>query len=351
MKILFFIDKLYGGGAERVATILMNHLCEHNDVHTVIFNNRKAPYYINDSITIHKISISNRLKIFRVFERIRNIKKAIKNTSPDLIISFLTPTNLYVLTANAFTRKKIIVSERNTLNRIQSRIVRIIRRILYPLADKIVFVTETDNIKFGLTKKSETIYNPAVFKPFADYNHRQKTIITIAPINRWYNKGLDLLLTAWSKISKQNQDWHLEILGTNDECQIPSEINKIPQEQVVWLGWQKKVPEILQTKSIFVLASRYEGCPNSLIEAMSQGCACLGSNGEGGIKEIITDGKSGLLARSGDADDFAVKLQLLIGNENLRQRLSAGAVEEVKRFDKELIMKQWNDLIRLTIAT
>ena len=117
------------------------------------------------------------------------------------------------------------------------------------------------------------------------------------------------------------------------------------------MGWQNNVPEILQTKSIFVLASRYEGCPNSLIEAMSQGCACLGSNGDGGIKEIITDGKNGLLAQNGNADDLSAKLQLLIEDANLRQRLSAGAVEGVKRFDKELIMKQWDDLIRLTIES
>ena len=121
------------------------------------------------------------------------------------------------------------------------------------------------------------------------------------------------------------------------------------ENQVDFLGWTNEIDAVLQTKSIYVLSSRREGFPCSLIEAMSQGCACVAFDCKTGPNEIITDGKSGLLARDGDIDDLATKLQLLIEDENLRQRLSAGAVEDVKQFDKELIMKQWNELIRLTM--
>ncbi|MBP5666908.1 MAG: glycosyltransferase [Salinivirgaceae bacterium] len=100
---------------------------------------------------------------------------------------------------------------------------------------------------------------------------------------------------------------------------------------------------------MYVLSSRREGFPCSLIEAMSQGCACVAFDCKTGPNEIITDGKSGLLARNGDINDLASKLQLLIEDETLRKKLSAGAMEEVKRLDKELIMKQWDELIRLTI--
>ena len=84
---------------------------------------------------------------------------------------------------------------------------------------------------------------------------------------------------------------------------------------------------------------------------MSQGCACVAFDCKTGPNEIITDGKSGLLARNGDVDDLAAKLQLLIENDNLRQRLSASAAEDVKRFNKELIMKQWDKLIQLTVES
>ena len=103
--------------------------------------------------------------------------------------------------------------------------------------------------------------------------------------------------------------------------------------------------EVLKTKSIFALVSRFEACPNSLIEAMSQGCACLGSDCEGGIKEIITDGVDGLIAKSEDVDDLAAKLQMLINDENLRRKLSAGAIEKAKQFDKNAFFAKWDNLL------
>lgn len=344
MKILFFINKLYGGGAERVASILMNHLSEKHNVCATVFDNKAKSYQISDQITIHKITVDGQFRIPRLVKRIRKIKDEIKSESPDIIISFLTPINIYVLIANLFLKRKIIISERNTLNRVQSKCVRLLRRIIYPFADKIVFVTKADCCKFGLPHKSVTIYNPAILTPYTNYDNRQKTIVTIAPTDRWYNKGLDLLIEAWGKIATQNPDWTLEIYGRNNNTHLPAPITQ-QQERISWKGWRDDIAEVLRTKSIFILASRFEGCPNSLIEAMSQGCACIGTDCEGGIKEIITDGVDGLIAQSENVDDIAQKLQSLIDNENLSRELSAKAIEKVKRFDKNIFFAKWDNLI------
>ena len=345
MKILFFINKLYGGGAERIASILMNHFCENHSVCAVVFDNTDIAYQISSDISTHEISVNSRFKITRLNKRISTIRKEIKKESPDVIISFLTPINIYVIISNLFTRKKIIISERNTLNREQSKFVKLLRRVTYPLANKIVFVTNADRHNFGLPPKSTTIYNPAICEPYANYDNRQNTIITIAPTDRWYNKGLDLIVKAWTKIESQYPDWDLEIYGRNNDSVLPDTITQLKQERISWKGWNNNIAEILRTKSIFILASRYEGCPNSLIEAMSQGCACIGTNCEGGIKEMITDGVDGIIAQSENVDDIAKKLQLLIVDENLRRELSAKAIEKVKHFDKNSFFAKWDKLI------
>ena len=345
MKILFFINKLYGGGAERVASILMNHLCNNHNVCVVIFDDETISYQLSDSIATHKISTNGRCRITRLFKRLSTIRKEIIKESPDIIISFLTPINIYVLISSLFLRKKIIISERNTLKRVQSRFVRLLRRIIYPFANNIVFVTEADRVKFRLSKKSTTIYNPAIFEPYTDYNNRQNTIISIAPTDRWYNKGLDILVKAWAEIAPHNSTWNFEIYGRYNESVLPDDITLQKQVRLSWKGWNDNISEVLRTKSIFILASRFEGCPNSLIEAMSQGCACIGTNCEGGIKEIITDGIDGLIAESENVNDIASKLQMLIDDENLRRELSAKAIEKVKQFDKIAFFSKWDDLI------
>lgn len=345
MKILFFINHLADGGAERMAATLLNHLCKKHDVGLVLFCDKKATYSIDDKISTQKIIVKGNNRVIKAMKRISKIRRLIKNTEPDLIVSFLTYTNIYVLIANVLIGRRIIVSERNTLNRIKSKSIRIIRRFIYSSADKITFVTNADRIKFGLQEKSATIYNPVLYEPYFNYDNRSKSIVSIISYERWYNKGLDLLVKAWAKIAPQNPDWNLEIIGKRDISKLPDEIAIQNQERIILSDWSDNIANELRTKSIFILASRFEGCPCSLIEAMSQGCACVVTNCEGGQKEIIEDGISGLIAQNEDIDDIANKLQMLIDDQKLRRRLSAGAIERVKNFDESSFFAQWDKLI------
>ena len=345
MRILFFINHLAGGGAERIAATLLNHLCKQHVISVVFFSDKKASYEISPEIATQKIIIDGKFKIVNAIKRINRINKLIKNYNPDLIISFLTYTNIYVLLANLFLRKKTIVSERNTLNRINQKSICILRRLLYPTADKITFVTKADRQTFGLPQKSITIYNPALFESFNNIVERQKSIITIASYNRWYNKGLDVLMKAWAQIAPQNPNWNLEIYGDKQDEQLHNSFFTNKAERITMNDWCGNINKVLQTKSIFVLASRFEGCPCSLIEAMSQGCACVVTDCDGGQKEIIEDGVDGLIAKNENVDDIAEKLQLLINDEILRRKLAACAIEKVKMFDKNAFFKQWDNLI------
>lgn len=347
MKILFFIHGLYGGGAERVASILLNHFCEKHDTYVAV-HNFKAPFYPLDS---HIHLIDNRIKnrFERFLPRFFKMAQTIKTVNPDIIISFLVTGNNRALGANIFCQKKIIVSERNTYKHEKSLKHKIIRRLLYPMANKVVFVTKDDCEKFRFPQKRLTIYNPAMYNSFADYNNRPKTIVTIAPHTRWRSKGLDILLKTWGKIAPQNPNWNLKIYG-RIYGDLAEELTSLPHERVTWAGWTDNIADILQKTSIFILASRSEGCPNSLIEAMSQGCACIVTDCEGEPKEMIDNGIDGIIAKSEDINDIAQKLQMLIDDENLRRKLSAGAIEKAKQFDKNAFFAKWDNLIEEVVG-
>jgi len=344
MKILFFINKLYGGGAERVASILLNHLCEKHDTYVAITDFKYTSYPIDSRVHIIDNSIKCRIKGGYRFLWFAKMVNSISRVNPDIIISFTMKCNNRSLLANLLFRKKIIISERITLKKKNYRKQRLFR-LLYRLANKIVFVSADDCKDFGLPQKSITIYNPAMFEPYCNYNNRQKTIITIAPDNRWYQKGLDILISAWNRIAQQNPNWNLEIYGNIYGTPLPNIITQQKQERIAWKGWDNNIADVLRTKSIFILASRHEGCPNSLIEAMSQGCVCLGTDCGGSMKEMITDGVDGLIVKSENVDDIAEKLQMLIDDEQLRRHLSAGAIEKAKQFDKNVFFASWDKLI------
>ena len=254
--------------------------------------------------------------------------------------------NEYVVLSNFFTRKKLILSEQTSIQAKQKLSRIIARHFLYRFATKVVFVSESD-CKYAKWLKNRTfIYNPLSCEINDKQTQRNKTIAAISSQRRWHVKGFDLLIQAWAKIAQSHPDWKLQFIGATDGHHISEMVKSYKlDKQVNFLGWTNEIDKTLQTKSIFVLSSRREGFPCCLLEAMSQGCACVAFDCKTGPNEIITNGKSGLLARNGDVDDLAAKLQLLIEDDEQRQRLSDGAVEEVKRFDKELIMKQWDELI------
>lgn len=73
----------------------------------------------------------------------------------------------------------------------------------------------------------------------------------------------------------------------------------------------EKADEVMRSSPLFILPSRFEGCPNALLEAMGYGCACIASRIRGSVEEIVEDNVSGVLCGVGDCDDFSDKLALL----------------------------------------
>ena len=85
----------------------------------------------------------------------------------------------------------------------------------------------------------------------------------------------------------------------------------------------EELPKILNKYKIYVLPSLYEGMPKSLLEAMSVGLACVGTNVEG-AREIIKNGVTGFLAGT-DSESLRQNILALINNEELRVKLGRAA--------------------------
>jgi len=346
MKILLFVDKLFGGGAERVASILLNHLCEKHNVTAIIFNDKRPTYPLKPQILIHKINVDGKIRILHPIERIHKIREVINQNNPDLIISFMVSLNMYVVIANCNTHTKLILTEHTTIQAKQTLFEWFTRHALYRFASKVVFVTKSDYNYAHWLKAKTCIYNPLSYPVTTSHCVREKTIIAISSLRRWYVKGFDMLIKAWAKIAQKYPDWKLHFIGATDDDKIIN-LAKLykADNQVVFEGWSNEIDKIMRNTNIFVLSSRQEGFPCSLLEAMSQGCACVAFDCQTGPNEIITNGVNGLLANNGDIDDLSSKLQSLIEDENLRKQIAHNAIKDVQQFDESRIMKDWDELI------
>jgi glycosyltransferase involved in cell wall biosynthesis len=122
--------------------------------------------------------------------------------------------------------------------------------------------------------------------------------------------------------------------GGPDRPAVESEARRLDLESVVHLaGERNDVPELLAASDVFVLSSRSEGLPLSILEAMAAGLPVVATN-VGGVPELVVEGETGFLVPPGDPQALAGALERLLGDSTLRRRLgAAGRLRAERSFD------------------
>jgi len=121
-------------------------------------------------------------------------------------------------------------------------------------------------------------------------------------------------------------------------------------DRVELLGDRDDIPELLAQAQIFVLASRSEGMPVSVLEAMAAGLPVVASD-VGGVGEVVVDGETGLLVPPGDETALEQALRQLIASPDLRRRLGdAGRTRAEREFDLPRWRERHVELYREELA-
>jgi glycosyltransferase involved in cell wall biosynthesis len=160
-------------------------------------------------------------------------------------------------------------------------------------------------------------------------------------------KGFDLLIEAWNLLPEEFCDWHLYIFGNEDRTMYQKIVEKYQKEKSVHLmSATDDITEEFSKSSLYVMSSRYEGFGLVLAEAMSCGLPCVSFDCPYGPREIITDGKDGLLAKNKDVEDLAYKMSHLMANSELRRIMGKHAIKDVTRYEPHNIMNLWINLFK-----
>lgn len=181
------------------------------------------------------------------------------------------------------------------------------------------------------------------------YNGKLHVILTARMI---VEKGVFLLTEAAEKLREKYEDkvdfW---LVGGLDDH--PGAITKKQLDEVCdglyihWLGYRTDVRELLKASHIVAFPSYYmEGLPKSLIEANAIGRPVITSNSVG-CKETVIDGYNGFLIEPKDVDALAEKLDILLGNREMRIKMGKNSREYAEKYfdirsviDKHLVIYQ-----------
>ncbi|MDX2826857.1 glycosyltransferase [Streptomyces ipomoeae] len=222
------------------------------------------------------------------------------------------------------------------------------RRVLkhYRDVDRMLVLTREDAdlwIGEGLNNTS-FIPNAVPWLPDAPSPRTEKTIVSIGRLSD--EKGVDMLLDTWSEVAPRHPDWLLRIYGSGeDEELLRKQCTALGIDgSVRWMGRTSDVQGALRGASVFALSSRGEGFPLALMEAMAMGVPCAAFDCAPGVHAMVRDGEDGLLAHPGNTGELARKLDLLMSDRGLRDRMGERARENVRRYGAEEIMDRWERL-------
>ena len=350
MKLLFYINSIHQGGAERVISNLATQFSSGGH-EVVLVTSFKDDWEYSVGEKVKRILLfENKIKgaIKRNLLLIKKLRKNIKEFKPDAVVSFMAEPNFRSIIATRGLKCKLFLSVRSDPNKeYGGKILSFLAKTLFKKADGVVFQTEDAKLWFPkkIQNKSKVIYNQVDNQFFTDSTLPSGTdIITVGRLSS--EKCHDLLIKAYSKICDKI-DGKLMIYGDGplkDELQLL--INSLNlQDKVILAGQTRDVVSAYKNAGLFVLSSIYEGMPNALLEAMAIGLPCISTDCPcGGPKAVLGDG-AGILVSVGNEDAMANAILTLFNDNELKLKLSIKAKEKAKEFSPSVVYKEWEDFV------
>lgn len=345
MKILFVINQLGGGGAERVLILLANYLARNSDYDVTILSIHKSKqkYEISSNLSVTECDgfEENTVKI------IKAIRKKIQQVKPEIVVSFEYHMNMKViLAAFAISKTRLIISERNDPATKGGKFpLKQIRNVLYQYAECLVCQTPDAKAYFpkDIRRKSVVIPNPIkedLPGPFA--GKRKKTIVNFCRMEP--QKNLFLLIDAFDDFRKKHSEYTLEIYGDGT---LGNDLKAYVDEKMLYdyISIHPAIPDIHEKiidAGMFVSSSDYEGLSNSMLEAMALGiptictdCPC------GGARMMIEDGVNGLLVPVKNKSELSNAMEKIANDPELALRIGTEATSIRNKLNITTIVNMW----------
>ena len=386
-KIMFHLNSLGKGGAERVVSLLANEFVK-NEVEVVIATEWYSEEEYDLKLQVKRIHAGlseaeeKASRIAKQWFRVKNLRKVLLQEKPDVLISFCVKANYRAMMASTGTGIPVIVSVRND--------------------PKIDYVGKANSMmnKLFLNRAAGCVFQTGEAQEFFDEVLQKKSIIICNPVNEKYlkaerktatkkivcvgrlvaQKNQMLLVNAFEKILEKYPDYHLYLYGdgSDDECKDEliqyvedkeiyisksqsedAEASKANasigvvlklKDNIHFMGLSSTLESDMADAAMFVLSSNYEGMPNALMEAMALGLPVISTDCPcGGSRYWIEPGVTGQLVPVKDVDTMAKAIEYYIQNPEKADEMGTNAMERLQEAAMDKVFEQWKGYIAKTL--
>ena len=358
-RIAFFLPSLSGGGAERVLVTLASSLARRGHSVDFILCSCTGPYLKELDERVNIVDLNTHRALAAVIPLLRYLRRV----RPRSLVSSLMHSN--VVAALAITldgrNTRLVLREANTLgaegrrNSLKDSVLLKMVGWAYRRADVLVAVSQG-----VLDQMVRVLHLPArvekqvILNPVIDERLRVSSRLPVFPKWPWDDgrpvvlgvgrlvpaKDFPTLLEAFTLVNRVRPS-RLIILGEGPERELlQAQSQYFGVSDSVWMpGFVDNPFAHMRCASVFVLASRFEGLPNALIQAMACGTPVVATRCPSGPDEILENGRLGALVEVGDAQAMAAAIL-----DILEGRTGAKGLSD-NRYDVEVVTDQYQTLI------
>lgn len=358
-KIVFHLNCLEQGGAERVVTNLANQFAAAG-YEVIIATEWYGENEFQTDERVRRVHVGLRdgdekkHRLIQFYLRVKYLKKFLKREKPDILIPFARKALYRGLMAAYFTRIPVLISIRtDPAGHYEERSDKIQIPLLFPRADGCVFQTEGARNFFAprLQENSRIILNPINPKYIGvpEPAVRTKTVVQSGRLVDFKNQPM--LIRAFVEVHKKHPDYDLKIYGGDSFDGTKEILEKIIEENqaesyIKLMGASDSLEKELADAALFAFTSDWEGLPNALMEAMALGLPIVATDCPcGGPRTIMTHEKDGLLIPIKDQKALEDAVNRLIEDPALAARLGREARKIAERANGQAVYEQWRDYI------
>lgn len=339
------------GGMERASVNLATSLFEAGvDVTFVAMLKHEHAFKLPEGVGFHEPADFNSKRL-AFFTTLSWLRKVVTACNPDSVIVYNKFFGALTLLALTGTRIPVIVSERSSPFYPWPTKLRIFHRIVYWFRRPIVVVAQTgiaaevQKRYYGAKVPVQVIPNVLRKVHLHPGVTREKAVVAIGRLGE-FNKGFDRVVSAFALCKLP--DWKLWFAGPlNGSAYLDEEIDRLGiRGRIEFLGPVSDIDAVLARASIFVIASRSEGFPNALCEAMAAGLACVSLDFIAGPRDIIDNNVDGVIVGDNRIEELAIAMERLMKDSEERARLGTNAMAISNRLGKEKIAARYLNLLK-----
>jgi glycosyltransferase involved in cell wall biosynthesis len=269
---------------------------------------------------------------------------------PDIFLKFRSWEIPFVTTIHTTLDGQSRVNGTKTYNSLGLAPVEVFSRLAYPYIktmEKLYlrrsrnFICVSNWVKSLAGVQAEVIHNGVDEKRFRPVQRRNDVPVVLYVGRLLAMKGIDCMIDALRPLMLQKKI-RLLCMGAGNSNRYVRKLSGIDPEYYRFLGAvpYEKIHEVYQQADLFVLPSLTESFPLSVLEAMASGLPVVATK-VGGIPEMISDGKNGLLVEPNNSGQLRDAVQGLLCNARLKRALEANARQSVEsNFTSSLMAKQ-----------